>query len=153
MRIRRVDRSDQAYFVEIYIQAYKNQDEYAYTRVRDIKAYFRWLYNRDKNGFFVAEIAEPVGFSACDTNWFSFYEMRKTAELHEIFVKPEFSGKGIGKELLFHSIRYAKSRDMPVISLWVGEKNERAKNFYKKHGFVESGRMGKWIRMKKNLSP
>lgn len=151
MLIRRVEREDIDYFVEIYVEAYRGYEEYAYTKLKDIRGYFKWLYGRDRDGFFVVEEEVPVGFSACDTNWFSPMERQKVAELHELFVKKEYRGKGVASELMEKSIEYGIEKGRNVMGLWVGEKNEPAKRFYRKHGFRETGKLGKWIRMTRKI--
>ena len=151
MRIRNVTKEDLNSFVKVYIDAYRGYEEYAEKSVRDIKRYFKWLYKRDRSGFFVAEIREPVGFVACDANWISPFEGKRVAELHELFVKSEFKGKGIGSRLLERAIEYGRSKNLPLMGLWVGERNEPAKRFYKKHGFVERGRWGVWVRMVRKI--
>jgi len=77
-------------FMGLYKLSYKGLEEYAYTKNRDIKHYFKWLMRRDEEGFFVAKIGEPVGFIACDTNWISFFDDREVGEIHELFVHPEW---------------------------------------------------------------
>ncbi|MGC8754871.1 MAG: GNAT family N-acetyltransferase, partial [Thermosulfidibacteraceae bacterium] len=82
--------------MEDYIKAYSDLKEYKYTSKKDIKNYFKWLYKRDKEGFFVAEVdGKIVGFAAGDANWINS-EGEKVLEIHEIFVIPEMRGKGIG---------------------------------------------------------
>lgn len=155
--IRKVNNNDSEAFVRIYKLAYQGLEEYAYTKNRDIKYYFRWLKRRDENGFLIAESAtkihgnEPVGFVACDTNWISLFDDREVGEIHELFVHPNWRGMGIGKTLLKESIEYAKSKGKDLIELWVGVTNNIAKRFYEKNGFVEQGMWGKWIRMIKRI--
>jgi len=149
--IRRVRRDDIGSFVEIYREAYMGFEEYAYTTEREIRNYFKWLYERDRDGFIVAEIHEPVGFSACDTNWISPFERDRVAELHELFVRKEFQGKGIASRLLHESETYGIQAGRRIMGLWVGKKNDPAKRFYLKHGFSVSGELGKWIRMTKEI--
>ena len=149
--IRNVSRDDMDSFVEIYTQAYEGFEEYAYTSRKEIRNYFKWLYGRDSDGFFVAETDEPVGFSACDTNWISPFERNMVAELHELFVRVEYRGKGVASELLVRSEKYGREKGRKIMGLWVGIRNLPAKRFYLKHGFNETGRLGKWIRMAKEL--
>ena len=152
MNIRRVKKEDLNSFVEVYQKAYRGLEEYAYTRRRDIKDYFRWLYARDKDGFMVAEVnGEAVGFVACDTNWISFFDMNRMGEIHEIFVLPEYRRRGIGTALMIKAIIYIKSRGLNKAGLWVGETNYNAIKFYRKFGFREVGIWGRWIRMIKEL--
>lgn len=56
------------------------------------------------------------------------------SEITDLFVDPFFEGNGIGGEL----IEFAISKNSHL-ELWVLDKNKRAKNFYKKHGFCETG--------------
>ena len=152
LKIRNVVSKDIDSFVQIYKEAYKGLEEYAYTRTKDIKWYFRWLMSRDKDGFFVAEVnGKPVGFVGCDTNWISIFEKDVVGEIHEIFVHPDWQGKGIGKTLLLKALSYIKSKNRKLAGLWVGIKNEKAKQFYRKMGFIEVGTWGKWLRMIKRL--
>ena len=148
IRIRNVTNDDLDDFVEIYKQAYRGLEEYAYTKTRDIKSYFRWLMNRDREGFFVAEVeGKPVGFVACDANWVSIFENEEVGEIHEIFVHPKWQGRGIGSALLLKALDYAKGRNKRLAELWVGVGNLKAKRFYEKFGFEERGSWGRWIRM------
>jgi len=152
LRIRNATNDDLDSFVQIYKEAYRGLEEYAYTKTKDIRWYFRWLMNRDRDGFFVAEVdGKPVGFVGCDANWVSLFENDTVGEIHEIFVHPSWQRMGIGKILLLKALDYAKSKGRKLAGLWVGMTNERAKRFYKKMGFVETGSWGKWLRMIKTL--
>ena len=129
--------------VEVYLDAYKDLGFYYYKRRKDAKWYMRWLYRRDPNGIFVAKIDEEiVGFIACDSNWDEEF-----GAIHEIAVKREYQGKGIGKRLLKTGIEYLKGKGFKYIELYVGEKNYRAISFYEKFGFKKDGLFGIWLRM------
>jgi ribosomal protein S18 acetylase RimI-like enzyme len=152
MRIRQVKPNDINDFIETYIKAYEELENYKYRTRKEIKNYFKWLYNRDKEGFIVAEENnKSVGFAGGDTNWINF-EGEKVLEIHEIFVLPEFRKRGIGSQLLKHLLSYGIKKDRKLAELWVGKTNYRAINFYKKFGFKEAGEWGKWLRMTKSLT-
>lgn len=152
VEIRRAKREDLEDFIRLYREAYEGYEEYAYTTTKDIRDYFKWLYGRDKDGIFVALIdVKPVGFAAVDSNWFSRIERKIVAELHELFVTREVRGKGVASRLLKEAENYGKKKRRDEMGLWVGESNEPAKDFYRKHGFKESGKLGKWIRMIKRI--
>jgi ribosomal protein S18 acetylase RimI-like enzyme len=152
VEIRRADKDDLDDFVRVYVESYRGLEDYAYTRKRDVKNYFKWLLSRDKDGVMVAEIdGEAVGFVACDTNWFSIFERKKVGEIHELFVLPEFRGEGIGAKLMEKALEYALERNRKVAELWVGRTNYRARRFYASQGFEEAGEWGKWVRMRKVL--
>ncbi len=162
---RKVSPGDLKDFVKVYRDSYKGLEEYAYTKTRQIKSYFRWMLSRDTNGFMVAEVAESdradeveiaeikdkkaVGFIMVDTNWFSPFEMRKVGEIHELVVLPEFRRKGIGSKLVSKGFDYMRSRNRKIAELWVGFRNYHAQKFYRKLGFEERNSFGKWIRMTK----
>lgn len=152
LQIINADASDLQIFIEIYRLAYKGLGEYAYTSPRDIENYFTWLFKRDRNGVFKAILkGRVVGFLACDTNWISYVEGIEVGEIHEIFVHPEFRCRGIGKKLVEKGINYSKQRGRKICELWVGDRNELAKEFYRKLGFKEVDKWGKWIRMVKKI--
>ncbi len=151
MKIRNVNINDLEKFIEVYISAYKKLNKYFYRKKRNIKWYFKWLLKRDKEGFFVAEIDDKaVGFIACDANWEGFFN-EKIGEIHEIVVREEYKGRGIGKELMKKAEAYLKSKGHNIIELWVGEENYIAIKFYRKLGYKEEGKFGEWIRMYKEL--
>jgi len=151
VKIRNVKAEDMQAFVRLYSEAYRGLEKYAYSRNRDIKRYFKWLLSRDPNGFFIAELEEPIGFVACDTNWFSPFERSRVGEIHELFVHPNYRRRGIGSMLLEKAIEYAKSKKRKIAGLWVGVENYYAKKFYKKLGFKETVTLGKWTRMIKPI--
>lgn len=156
LKIINLSRSDyqakKALLVDIYFSAYQSMPIYAYEKRKSVKNYLDWLYKGDPGGFFIAMGGgEIVGFIACHTGWEDFQEGR-VCEIHEFAVKKEFQGKGIGKALLEKAIEYALSKNLKKITLWVGEKNEKAINMYKKAGFVPLYKAGVWLRMKKEIS-
>lgn len=151
MNIRRVRYSDIDAFVKLYFESYKGLEEYAYTDEGDVRQYFKWLLSRDPEGFFVVELEEPIGFIACDTNWFSHFDGEVLGEIHEIFVHPRYRGCGIGSLLISKAVEYAEYRGRRTMGLWVGRENFHAKEFYRKMGFIETVSVGKWVRMIKKF--
>lgn len=149
MRIRNVTKDDRRSFVKIYSEAYRGLEEYAYRSNKEIKRYFNWLFNRDPDGFFVAEDEEITGFIACDSEWYSFEE--GAGEIHELFVKPEYRRRRIGRNLLLKGIEYLKYKKRKIVGLWVGVKNYGAIEFYRKMGFEKGECWGKWLRMRLQL--
>ncbi len=148
MEIQNVSESDVKEFIEVYRKAYKGLEEYAYTTTKSIKSYFRWLLKRDRDGFYKAVIkGEPIGFIACDTNWKSPFEEVEVGEIHEVIVLPRYRRSGVGRELIEKCIEYSRKKGRKICELWVGEKNEEAKKFYKELGFKELEKWGIWIRM------
>jgi ribosomal protein S18 acetylase RimI-like enzyme len=153
--IRQVRREELYSLVEVYTSAYSNLAEYAYSSRHDIKGYLRWLYNGDPEGFFVALIEEggkgkAVGFVSVHSNWWD-RSLGQIGEIHEIAVRGDHQGRGIGRGLMDVALEYAKEQGCRCAGLWVGEKNVAAIAWYKRVGFSERGRWGVWIRMIKSL--
>ncbi|MCS7130899.1 MAG: GNAT family N-acetyltransferase [Archaeoglobaceae archaeon] len=152
MEIRRVCKEDLESFVKAYEESYRGLEIYAYRGRRLIKGYFKWLLARDAEGFMTAELdGKIVGFVACDTNWISLFELKKVGEIHEIFVLPNYRRMGVASKLLSSALSYAIEKGRDLAELWVGEANDGAKNFYVLKGFREAGKIGKWVRMIKEL--
>lgn len=138
--------------VDIYRRAYSSMPFYAYTKQAEIEHYLHWLKKRAREGFLVAHVGpRPVGFIAVDDSWHTWYG-EEVGEIHEFVVDPAFQGQGIGKQLLRAGIEFLKKHGARKIELWVGEKNEKAQCFYRREGFREEGKWGKWIRMLKDLA-
>ena len=57
------------------------------------------------------------------------------AHIDTLFIHPEHRGKGIGRMLLDHARQRAG-----VLTVDVNEQNEQAVGFYRRMGFVETGR-------------
>ena len=56
--------------------------------------------------------------------------------IDQLYVRPDLTGQGIGKQLL----ELAKAR-MPLgLQLWTFQSNHRAQKFYERHGFIETER-------------
>jgi diamine N-acetyltransferase len=60
-------------------------------------------------------------------------------EIRRIYASQEYLGRGVGKELMQATISEARRRSCDCIWLGVWEKNQRARDFYKKWGFREVG--------------
>lgn len=63
-----------------------------------------------------------------------------TLELQQIYVLSSWHGKGIAEALMHWAIGEARERGAPSLYLTVFDHNERAKRFYRRHGFAEVGR-------------
>ena len=74
-----------------------------------------------------------VGLALFFTN-FSTFLAKPGIYLEDLFVKPEFRGKGIGKKLLLELVKIAKERDYGRVEWAVLDWNEPAINFYKSLG-------------------
>jgi GNAT superfamily N-acetyltransferase len=80
-----------------------------------------------------AESGEPVGFALFFTNYSTFLA-RPGLYLEDLFVLPEFRGRGIGKALLTHLAALANARDYGRMEWSVLDWNETAISFYESFG-------------------
>ena len=62
-------------------------------------------------------------------------DAKEKAEIYAIYVLPEFWHEGIGGELLEEAERRIKDGRFIALTLWVFEKNVRARRFYEARGF------------------
>lgn len=79
----------------------------------------------------VAGSAHPVGFALYFTNYSTFLK-KPGIYLEDLFVEPEFRGRGLGKALLGQLIELARKRDCGRVEWSVLDWNESAIEFYKK---------------------
>ncbi len=86
-----------------------------------------------------AEIAEwegrPAGFALWFYN-FSTFRGRHGLYLEDLYVRPEFRSKGIGKALLKHLARRCVTEGLTRFEWWVLNWNEPALNFYRSIGAI-----------------
>jgi ribosomal protein S18 acetylase RimI-like enzyme len=59
------------------------------------------------------------------------------AQIHDIYVKPEYRGQDVADMLMAEAERFARGNGAAVIRLGVLDGNERARAFYAKLGFHE----------------
>lgn len=60
-------------------------------------------------------------------------------EIISIYLLPDFIGKGYGSLLICKCVEELKQRGYHKVLLWVLEENHRARKFYEKTGFIDSG--------------
>jgi GNAT superfamily N-acetyltransferase len=84
---------------------------------------------------------EPAGF-ALFFHHFSTFTGRRGLYLEDIFVLPEWRGRGLGRRLLARVARLARARGCPRLEWAVLDWNESAISFYKSLGAVP---MKDWI--------
>jgi GNAT superfamily N-acetyltransferase len=83
---------------------------------------------------------EPAGFALWYYN-FSTFRGRHGIYLEDLYVRPDFRSKGIGKALLRHLARRCVAEGLPRLEWWVLDWNEPALRFYRSIGAVP---MGEW---------
>lgn len=141
---------------ELYEVAYRLLPQYSYQDPEEVRSYLDWLYEGDPSGFFVAlaDQGAPrvVGFMAVHGTWHE-QSGRLVAEIHELVVDPRSQGKGIAAALLSRALQYACELGRQVVTLWVGEQNQRAAALYRRFGFQAIGKWGRWVRMELSITP
>ena len=84
-----------------------------------------------------ADIAEwegrPAGFALWFYN-FSTFRGRHGIYLEDLFVRPEFRSKGVGKAMLRHLAQRCIAEDLPRLEWWVLNWNEPALRVYRSIG-------------------
>lgn len=68
---------------------------------------------------------------------FSLEHLGLTAEIDEFFVLPSFRGRDIGSQLLGEAEAEFIRRKCTNVTLQLGRNNERARAFYREHGYGE----------------
>ncbi len=66
--------------------------------------------------------------------------MRRAAEV-SYFIAPEFTGWGVGSDLLERLVEDARARGIDTLLASVSSENEGSIRFHARHGFVEAGRL------------
>ncbi len=82
----------------------------------------------------------PVGFALWFYN-FSTFKGRHGIYLEDLFVEPEYQGRGIGKKLLRHLARRCVDEGLSRFEWWVLDGNESSTAFYKS---LKSLAMDEW---------
>ena len=65
--------------------------------------------------------------------------VRAGAELRDLYVVPEAWGSGMAKELMEAALADIRADSSAEALLWVGEENARARRFYEREGWMQSG--------------
>ena len=118
-----------------FIKALADYERLGHEVTTDVDTLRRSLFGDHK----VAEVViaefggRPAGFALFFHN-FSTFLGRSGLYLEDLFVKPEFRGNGIGRELLACLARIAVQRGCGRLEWWVLDWNEPAIGFYRKLG-------------------
>lgn len=64
-------------------------------------------------------------------------------EIPVIYLTPDRIGRGLGSAMMTFALDVFRARRVSGVGIWVLEKNKRAVDFYRKHGFSFSGQTKK----------
>ena len=67
------------------------------------------------------------------------FQNRKSIELVRLYILKEFHGAGVANELMHFALDFARNNEFDLMYLSVWEYNFRARGFYEKHGFANTG--------------
>lgn len=135
--------------MRVYARAYAGLEQYAYEDPEELRAYLAWLkYHGQGKIIIVRADGRIIGFAAVECRR-HFARKGTVGEIHEIVVDPRYQQHGIGRQLFAQACRMLEQKGCDKLKLLVGATNERARGFYTRQGFRETGRLGKWIRMER----
>ncbi len=104
--------------------------------------WMKWfsLSDRPSRGTWVARDGDQiVGFTSVDGAEDDDLDPERVGDLYELYVLPEWWGKGVGRDLLERATTHLVTNEFSEAVLWVLEKNLRARRFYDKHGWSRDG--------------
>ncbi len=129
-----------------YMRAYLGLEKYGEPSIDKASRYLWHLFRVYPHGFFKVQVNEQLaGFIVFDPEWHD-HAYDKVVEVHEIVVDPSWQGYGLGGKLLRLVIDLAVKMDRDTVSLWAGEENKKAIDWYtKKFGFIQDRKEGIWI--------
>jgi ribosomal protein S18 acetylase RimI-like enzyme len=95
-----------------------------------------------KDFFYVLEIDKiSVGYMRLKEDYTAFATMQqwKALELKRLYILEQYQGKGIAQQLMNFALDFAQKNTYEVVWLGVWEHNYRARRFYEKMGFENTG--------------
>lgn len=102
----------------------------------------RWADSVDREGrhsLILLDQGKIVGTSCIGRSRLA--ELSDWGEIISLYLLPEYIGKGLGYALLQAAFSELVRLGFSSVYLWVLEENKRARHFYEKVGFVESGKI------------
>jgi ribosomal protein S18 acetylase RimI-like enzyme len=97
----------------------------------------------DKSDFYFIAFLDkvPAGYMLLkeEVADYAFLKNKNAIQLKRIYVLKEYHSKKIGAALMNYALEFSLERGYNAIWLGVWEHNEKAKSFYKKWGFEETG--------------
>lgn len=148
--IRRVTAVDLEKLLEISHRTYYESFFEAFNDPVAFKAYTSEIFapeflkaelaNPDTAFYFAIDEERPVSYAKLNYgNKQTIFQGDDAAEIEHIYVLASCQSQKIGKNLLDHLIAVARCEGLKKLWLAVWENNNRAINFYERHGFRKSG--------------
>lgn len=89
----------------------------------------------DRTTFVIEQEGETVGMARIGRDVITVGR----GHLFSLYVHPDNAGRGLGKKLLLHSLKFLRETRFDEISLWVFKNNVSTRNLYTSLGFYETG--------------
>lgn len=148
-KIRRANFDDAALLAELGRSTF-NETFAEFNKPEDLAAYYAEAFGVEKQAteladtnltFFIAEVEErAAGYAKLQRGDApSCVKGEKPCELARLYISKEWFGRGVGEALMQACVNEARETGHKTLWLGVWEKNERAKAFYRKWGFRETG--------------
>ena len=133
--IRTAERKDAALILD-FIRALAEYEKMSNEVVATEKLLEEWIFDKQKaEVIFLCENGIEVGFALFFHN-FSTFLGRAGIYLEDLFVKPEYRGRGYGKGLLKELAKIAVLRGCGRLEWWCLDWNKPSIDFYKSMGAV-----------------
>ena len=103
------------------------------------KTWGKWDNEKQKGYYsknFKLENNYLIKYSGRKIGWLEYFEKEFLIEINQIFIHPEYQGKGIGSFIIKDIINKGINIKKPII-LQVLKSNEKAIKLYQKLGFIE----------------
>ena len=111
--------------------------EYNFEATRD--SFKQWVANENFIFLLLEGNHVPLGYAWVEIKNYSqtaFKKPYKSVFVHQISIIEDQTSRGYGSHLMNHIYDIAKSEGIDLVELDYWVNNERAKNFYKKQGFI-----------------
>lgn len=121
----------------------KYQEFYGGEYIDDEKnrIFFSQFINSDQGVLHIYRCDDrAIGFSTI-YNGFSSTRAETVAILNDLYILPEFRGKGYGKQLVDHAVQSAKSRGYSRLQWLTAQDNDKAQKLYNELGAIR----GSWF--------
>ncbi|MED3855392.1 GNAT family N-acetyltransferase [Priestia megaterium] len=133
--IARLNKTVHELHVSLYPKYFK---KYNYESIRE---FFRRIINHSKFIFLLLEDEEKeIGYAWIEIKDYPpnvFKNAYRSLYVHQISIVETQRKKGYGSKLMNYIYELAKEKKIDIIELEYWFQNERAKGFYKKHGFTK----------------
>ena len=110
-------------------------------RCFNVEQTYKELQDKDDFYFIASTDKEPAGYIrmkevASDVDLIKKY---KSIELKRIYVLKDYQSKKVGAALMKFTLQFAAEKNYEAVWLGVWEHNLKARAFYKKWGFIDTG--------------